>query len=202
MQKAPNSTAQEAQENRAAGSFNKPMLNFDGLNYSRASNPDTVGDVGPNHYIQMINGAGGASFKIFDKSAGVLVLGTSLSSLAPSGARCASGTGDPIVLYDPLANRWLMSEIAKPVASQLDRLCVYISKTPNPVTGGWWTYEFATPGFPDYPHYAVWPDAYYVGVNEVEAPEPGGSFASAYALDRKKMLKGQAAGFKDRKSVV
>ena len=199
---SPNTLPQKASSSPLASpadsvvsSFNTPLRNFEGQGYSGASNPDTIGDVGPKHYIQMINGAAGASFKIFDKVGGVLVLDTRLGSLAPAGARCAGGTGDPIVLYDPLADRWLMSEVANRVVGQLDRLCVYISKTANPVTGGWWTYEFATPGFPDYPHYAVWPDAYYVGVNEVEAPEPGGSFASAYALDRKKMLKGQAAGF-------
>jgi hypothetical protein len=139
----------------------------------------------------MINAPGGTTFKIWDKRGGVLVNETLLGTLAPPDSRCQIGTGDPIVLYDPFANRWLMSEIAARVDGQPDFLCVYISKSGNPVTGGWWTYAFQTPGFPDYPHYAVWPDAYYVGVNEETSLE--GPVASAYALDRKKMLQGQPA---------
>ncbi len=189
----------DVQSDWAASSFQTPLRNFPGLGNSGVSNPDTVGDVGLDHYIQMVNavdfvnGKGGSTFKIFDKAGKVLVNETFLVSLARPSTRCAAGTGDPIVLYDPLANRWLMSEIARPVTGQPDFLCVYISKTRNPVTGGWWTYAFQTPGFPDYPHYTVWPDAYYVGVNE--CPTGVGCFAAAYALDRKKMLRGQPATF-------
>ena len=180
-------------DGRRPSSFDTPLLNFEGQSSPGVSNPDTIGDVGRRHYIQMINGAGGASFKLFDKSGNVLVNETSLGSLARPGTRCETGSGDPIVLYDPLARRWMMSEIAAKVATQPDFLCVYISKSSDPVTGGWWNYKFQTLGFPDYPHYAVWPDAYYVGVNEVGGPE--GDVSSAYALDRKQMLLGRPAGF-------
>ena len=94
---------------------------------------------------------------------------------------CASGAGDPIVLFDALASRWLLSEFA----STGNRLCVYISQTVDPIAGGWFVYQFQAPGFPDYPKYAVWPDAYYVSSNE--------SSPAAYALDRTQMLAGSAA---------
>ncbi len=67
-----------------------------------------------------------------------------------------------------------------------NHLCVYISMNNDPVVGGWFNYDFTTPNFPDYPKYAVWPDAYYVSSNE-----PGPS--AAYALDRTNMLAGLAA---------
>lgn len=189
LQQSPDSTSATA----SGRSFATPRKNFAGQgDNGDTSNPDTVGDVGPNHYIQMVNRAGsGAVFQIFDKSGNTLVGSTRLGSLAPLDSRCAApGSGDPIVLYDPLANRWLMSEIAGRIDGQPDFLCVYISKTSNPVSGGWWTYAFETPSFPDYPHYAVWPDAYYVGVNEAPNGTPA---AAAYALDRKKMLLGKPA---------
>ncbi|MFZ2171547.1 MAG: hypothetical protein WAW61_18140 [Methylococcaceae bacterium] len=166
---------------RSPNPFDKPKLNFAGQGFSGFAPPDTVGDVGPKHYIQMINGpTGSASFVIYNKSGRVLVPQTALQNLAISGP-CTSGLGDPIVLYDPLADRWLMSELA----STFTDLCVYISKTNNPVTGGWWIYDFTTPDFPDYPKYAVWQDAYYVSSNE--------SSPAAYALDRTKMLAGLPA---------
>ena len=160
--------------------FASTILNFDGMGYTGVNPPDTVGEVGPNHYIQMINGGGGALFTIHDKSTGAVLAGpTALDSLG-SGF-CANGFGDPIVLYDRLADRWLLSEFS----SSGNRLCVYVSQGPNPVTDGYFAYDFQAPSFPDYPKYAVWPDAYYVGTNETST--------ALYALDRNAMLSGAAA---------
>jgi hypothetical protein len=167
----------------ASASFLKtplPTLNFDGINFTGVIPPDTVGEVGPNHYIQMVNDPGGTRFTIYNKN-GIPVSGPSiLDALWTAGGTCASGSGDPIVLYDSLADRWLLSEFA----SAGNRLCVYISQTPDP-TGAYFLYGFPTPQFPDYPKYAVWPDAYYVATNE--------SSPAVYALDRVKMLNGQPA---------
>ncbi|OGW40848.1 MAG: hypothetical protein A2Y97_13865 [Nitrospirae bacterium RBG_13_39_12] len=163
--------------------FILPDLNFEGMSFTGAYPPDTVGDVGPNHYIQMVNSSGGAVFSIYNKS-GVLQAGPlTLGSLSTGRVACASGYGDPIVLYDILADRWLMSEFA----STGNHLCVYISQTSDPVSGGWFLYDFAVPQFPDYPKYAAWPDAYYVSTNEATS--------AAYALDRVKMLNGQPATY-------
>jgi hypothetical protein len=113
---------------RVPGSFDKPKLNFEGQSFSGFAPPDTIGDVGRKHYIQMINGpTGSASFVIYNKSGLVLVPQTALQNLATNGP-CTSGLGDPIVLYDPLADRWLMSELA----DSFTDLCVYISKTNDP----------------------------------------------------------------------
>jgi hypothetical protein len=167
----------------APRAFTPPELDFDGQGFSGVAPPDPVGDVGPTHYIQMINDNSGGVFEVFEKSTGGVVAGPSaLSSLWTGGGPCASGYGDGIVLFDPLASRWLMSEFA----ASGSHLCVYISQTSDPL-GGWFTYDFATPQFPDYPKYAVWPDAYYVTTNE--------SAPAVYALDRAKMLAGLPATY-------
>ena len=159
--------------------FSAQTLNFAGQGFTGVQPPDTVGDVGQRYYIQMINGAGGSNF-IYDKTNGAVVVGATTLDTLGSGV-CASGAGDPIVLFDALASRWLLSEFA----STGNRLCVYISQTVDPIAGGWFVYQFQAPGFPDYPKYAVWPDAYYVSSNE--------SSPAAYALDRTQMLAGSAA---------
>lgn len=174
-----------------AGSFDTPKRNFQGQSNDEVSNPDTVGDIGRRYYIQMVNAAGGSTFKIFTKKGKTKVKSLLLGTLAEPDSRCRTGAGDPIVLYDQAAKRWLMSEIAAPVEGEANVLCVYISKKRNPVKGGWWAYQFETPGFPDYPHYGAWPDAYYVGVNEAGSAD--GEIAAAYAMDRANMLRGMPA---------
>lgn len=161
--------------------FGTPILNLDAQLFTGVNPPDPVGDVGPNHYIQMINAGGGSRFVVYDKTDGSILAGpTFLNTLgAPP---CDNGGGDPMVLYDPMADRWLLSEFP-PFPTM--RLCVYISQTNDPISGGWFAYQFTTPNFPDYPKYAVWPDAYYVSTNE--------SVPRAYALDRTRMLAGLSA---------
>jgi PKD repeat protein len=161
--------------------FTTPNLNFAGQGFTGAVPPDTVGDAGPNHYIQMVNNSEGSIYTVYDKSGSNVAGPSLLQDLGSGSGNCATGSGDPIVLYDRLADRWLMSEFA----DIGNHLCVYISQTPDPVTGGWFLYDFTTPDFPDYPKYGVWPDAYYVSSNE--------SAPAAYALDRANMLTGSAA---------
>ena len=160
--------------------FNAPDFNFDGQGYTGVNPPDTVGDVGTNYYIQMINDSGGSVFTVYDKASGAVVAGPSNLDSLGSGF-CGNGLGDPMVLYDHLAGRWLLSEFS----SSRNRLCVYVSQTGDPISGGWYNYDFSATNFPDYPKYAVWPDAYYVGTNE--------NNVAAYALERSQMLNGGAA---------
>jgi len=167
-------------ENRA---FSSLAVDIPGTSFTGVVPPDPVGDVGANHYIQMVNASAGSVFSIYNKSGGLISGPTVLSTLWTSGGACASGSGDPIVLYDTLAQRWLMSEFA----SSGNHLCVYISQTSDPVAGGWFLYDFNVPQFPDYPKYAVWPDAYYVSSNEFNP--------AAYALDRNRMLNGLPATY-------
>lgn len=174
----------ELQERAPSGAssraFDTPDLNLAGMGYTGVQPPDTMGDVGVDYYIQAINAGSGARFQVHDKVTGAVVAGPTQMDSLGSGF-CASGLGDPVVLYDDLAGRWLMSEFS----SLGNRLCVYVSQTGDPISGGWYAYDFQTPSFPDYPKYAVWPDAYYVGTNE--------SSTAVYALERSAMLTGAAA---------
>ena len=172
----------ERQANVETRAFVPPEQNFEGIPFANAFPPDTVGDVGLNHYIQMVNdGLGGSAVQIFNKTGGTLAGPFSLQTLWTAGGPCASGLGDPIVLYDGLADRWLLTEFS----GVANRLCIYVSQTPDPVAGGWFLYEFATPSFPDYPKYGVWPDAYYAATNEASP--------AVYAFDRTQMLAGLPA---------
>lgn len=154
--------------------FTSPMLNVEGQGFSGVHPPDTVGDVGQAYYIQMINGGSGASFAVYNKADASVAAGPMLLDSLGSGA-CRSGYRDPIVLFDHLTGRWLLSEFVDSRVS--NTLCVYISRTSDPVRGGWYAYPFQVPAFPDYPKYAVTPDAYVVTTNEGTGPH-------VYALDR------------------
>jgi PKD domain len=140
--------------------------------------PDPNGDVGPNHYVQMVNAT---KVAIFDKSGVLLAQPFNLGSLWPRGT-CASNAGDPIVAYDRLADRWLLAQFADP-----SHMCFAISQTADPL-GSYHLYTFNVGSFPDYFKIGVWPDAYYMGANE--------STYTAYAFNRAKMLVGdQTANF-------
>ncbi len=143
---------------------------------------DPVVEVGANHVIYAVNSGGsGTYFNVYNK-AGALVAGPiTFGSLAPAGTACSSDGGDPIVLYDRPAGRWFL------LVLDSSNLCTYVSKTSDPVTGGWWAYNYATPSLPDYPHCGVWNDAYVCGDNE------GGAQVSVYAFDRANMLNGATA---------
>ncbi len=167
--------------------FTTPTLNFGGQGFSGVYPPDTVGAVGANYYIQAINGSPNTTYTIYNKATGALAAGPiSFGSLFSNpGNLCAtSGGGDPILLYDEQASRWLISEFTSPFSGNY--FCVYISKTSDPISGGWWSYRFEAQQFPDYPKYGVWPDAYFIGTNESAGPR-------VYAMDRTAMLAGAAA---------
>jgi hypothetical protein len=159
--------------------FGTPILDIPGQGFRGHPAPDTVGDVGPAHYIQATNTSEGSSIVVLSKT-GVLLAGPFHLDSLGSG-NCASGVMDPTVLYDRLADRWLLAELS----AAGNRLCVYISRTGDPVTGGWFNYDFQTVNFPDYGNHAVWGDAYYSSTNENPLP--------VYALDRTSMLTGAPA---------
>ncbi|MEO8112020.1 MAG: fibronectin type III domain-containing protein, partial [Ginsengibacter sp.] len=158
--------------------------NFLGMPYQPLNPPDPTMCAGPNHIIQMINGASGALFKVYNKSGGQVVAQTYLDAITGKG-----GLGDPIALYDHLADRFVLTEFANKPETGTEGLIVAITKTSDPA-GQWYVYFFSTGNtFPDYPKFSVWPDAYYGTTNDfANASTYSGS--SAYAFDRAKMLTG------------
>jgi len=144
---------------------------------------DTVGDVGRKYFIQATNAPGGSRYAVYDKTDGSLVAGPFTIETLASGAPCDSAVSDPIVTYDHLAGRWLLSELS---ASRTG-LCVYVSMTSDPIAGGWYAYSFPVSGA-DYPKYGVWPDAYYA-----TTWNDGGNPSRIFALDRQRMIAGLPA---------
>ncbi len=169
-----------------------PLQNFDGLNnVNGVLPPDTNGDVGPNHYMEWVN----LSFAIYNKS-GALIYGPAAGNTLWSGfgGPCqTTNNGDPIVQYDHLADRWMVSQFSLPnYPSGPFYQCIAISQTGNP-TGAWYRYAFqiSNTKLNDYPHFGVWPDGYYMSVNQFVGNTWGG--AGVVAFEREKMLLGQPA---------
>ncbi|MCC6381462.1 MAG: hypothetical protein IT304_03090 [Dehalococcoidia bacterium] len=152
--------------------------------------PDINGDVGRNHYIEAVNSA----YAIYDKTGTLLASFTENSLWATGGSNACNGNsqGDPIVLYDTLADRWILSHFAfaisggNPVAPFYQ--CIAASKTSDPVAGGWWLYalrmDTGAVGQPpvntlnDYGKFGLWNDGcLYFGGNGFLAP--GFSFNGA-----------------------
>jgi len=160
--------------------------------------PDTNGDVGPNHYVQMTNGV----FKIWSKT-GTLLFGAAANNSiwAGFGGLCqTTNRGDPIVLYDDVAGRWMISQFAfnktaagRPIGPYHE--CIAVSRTADP-TGAWFRYDFLTHNtkFDDFPKFGIWPDGYYMSVNQFD-DLTGGAFAGVgvAAFERSKMLAGKPA---------
>jgi hypothetical protein len=170
-------------------------LNFEGIGEGLAgynvnvAPPDTTGDVGLTQYVQWVN----LSFAVFDKATGVKTYGPAAGNTLWSGfgGPCqTSNDGDPLVQYDQLANRWVMSQFA--VDSTPYRQCVAVSTTSD-ATGTYNRYEFTYGNdFPDYGKLGVWPDGYYITYNMF----PGGSSfggTKICAFDRARMLAGLSA---------
>jgi hypothetical protein len=148
--------------------------------------PDTVGEAGDTQFVQWVN----TSFAVFDKATGTKIYGPAGGNTIWSGfgGPCETrNDGDPIVQYDQLANRWVMTQFAVPSGSYMQ--CVAISQTSD-ATGAWHRYAFAKSEFPDYPKLAIWPDGYYITYN-MFGQFFTGSLICAY--DRAKMLSGLPA---------
>src|SRR5919198_5285800 len=151
--------------------------------------PDTNAAVGPNHVVETVN----TDLAVFSKTTGAMVFGpVPINTLwSGSGGGCqVDNDGDPIVTYDRLANRWIISQFQ--VTSTPFQQCVAVSQTPDP-TGVYFRYAFNYSGFPDYPKMGVWPDAYYVTYNMFNTTGTLFLGSQVCAFDRARMLTGAAA---------
>ncbi len=176
--------------------------NFEGLsnqdNFNifgfRVNPPDPVGEVGPNNYVEMAN----LTFAVYDK-AGNRLLGPVDTGTLWSGFSvpdCTDPSGDPVVLYDQITDRWILSQFT---TSGLDDPskpfwnCVAVSTTSDP-TGSYYRYAFETGHFqffPDYPKYGNWTDSYVLTTREFGPTVEYG--IGVYALEKNKMVNGQPA---------
>jgi len=151
--------------------------------------PDTNAAVGLKQVVQTVN----VSIAVYDKRSGALQLGPELIGAIWSGfgGLCeTSNGGDPVVLYDHLANRWIVSQLGFDNSFSDNYQCIAISTTSD-ATGSYYRYAFPFgANFNDYPKFGIWPDAYYYSANMFTSKFLG---ALACALDKNAMLQGKPA---------
>ena len=163
----------------------------------RVNPPDPVGDVGPKHYVAMTN----LTFAVYSKQ------GRTLFGPADTGALwqgfavddCTDPSGDPIVIYDEIADRWILTQFT--TRGLVDKNqpffnCVAVSQTDDP-TGAYFRYAFTTgQNFPDYPKYGVMPNGLFITTREFQG---GNELIGIYAINRQQLVAGnpntQIVGF-------
>ena len=154
--------------------------------------PDTEGDVGPNHYMQWVN----LHYAVYSKT-GTLLVGPNPGEQALPGALPYCGTqnsGDPIVLYDQYAGRWMASQFAFDSTGRGPFYqCIAVSNTSDP-TGAWCAYEFLVHPvkFNDYPKFGIWPAQNTYTMTAPQFNSNGGQ--GVWGFERDKMLACQTAG--------
>jgi hypothetical protein len=195
--KAPGKPSQRdpvVQSSMPALDIPSPGGSFEGINnVDGYVPPDTVGAIGPSNFVQCVN----VRVQVFDRFTGApLTAANPISSLFAGlggGSKCATtDDGDPIVVYDQLADRWLIAQFANASSTTGPfYMSIAVSKTSDP-TGPYYAYCFQTPGtkFPDYPKFGVWPDGYYMSDNQFNAAGTAYQGAGVFAFDRAKMLVG------------
>lgn len=205
-QGAPNGIHDHVQHARGSTAAPSPSNNFDGVGNGftgpqgtftvNSAPPDTNGSVGPQDYVQIVN----TDFAIFNKDASRGAIGSvrygpvQINTLwSGFGGLCqADNDGDPVVVYDSIANRWLISQFAVTNPNPNYFQCVAVSTGSDP-TGTYNRYAFSYTNFPDYPKFGLWPDAYYATFNQFNASGTTFLGAQACAYDRTSMLNGANA---------
>jgi len=172
-------------------SFDGPDMDFVSTLFAggRFAPPDTNAAVGPNHVVITTNSV----VQVFSKAGVPAAPAVRISTLLAGISNAADDDGDPIVLYDQLADRWIISQFNLTVTTNSTHQHIAVSKTGDP-TGAYFAYDFLmTASRPaDYPHMGVWPDGYYMSTNDFSLPVFSNPFQGAglYAFDRAKMLVG------------
>jgi len=168
---------------RKMGSVRPPkasIVSFDGQT-SPYFPPDCNGATGPNHFMQTIN----TVYAIYTKTGAIAAGPTNMNLLFGSVTGATCNDGDPVVLYDEQADRWVVVEFS--ICGSNDYMLFAISQTNDP-TGAWHRYSFDVDDMPDYEKIGIWGDGYYMGTNN-----SGVGKKDTYVFERSKMLNGQTA---------
>jgi hypothetical protein len=172
-----------------------PLTSFPGLdlqNWGGGWPPDTHGDVGPSHYIQAVN----TSIGIYDKVSGSRLAAFTFNNFfvakGATGVCATYNQGDPYVIYDQISGRWIITDFAFTAANTAPYYeCIAVSKTADPVSGGWWLYTLTadTASLNDYPKLGIWGDGIYMSANMFKRGRTY-SGAKVWALNRADLISG------------
>jgi len=160
-----------------------PVVGFPGQGATGYYPPDTDGDVSETHFVQVVN----SKYSIYDKDGTKLLGPLNLSTLWNSLPGPWNGTndGDPIVVYDEAAERWVITQFSVSTSTKYELFAV--SETSDPL-GSYHLYAFSFGTvMNDYPKIGVWRDAYYATYNMFNSGFAGGRIT---AVEREKMLIG------------
>ncbi len=151
-----------------------PLFTFEGPNNDdnfrtfgfRVNPPDPVGDVGKDQYVAMINLVYAVYSKRGQLLGGPFDTGTLWQDFPVED--CTDPSGDPIVFYDEISNRWVLTQFTTRFATRQFYICMAVSATPDAL-GEYHLYAFSTDdAFPDYPKYGLWRDAYVFTTREFD----------------------------------
>ncbi|WP_227009093.1 GEVED domain-containing protein [Christiangramia fulva] len=168
-----------------------PIRTFTGAT-TQSTPSDPTGALGPNYYVNAWNTA----FAIWDKQGNQVVPPASLESIG--GVFAGEDDGDPTVIYDEAANRFVIMQFSTGPESPYNSptpgaFLIAVSKGPDPVNDGWYTYRFNTGITPDYPKISVWSDGYYITTNSDPLHVASDKIPTIFTVERDKMLKGEDA---------
>jgi len=144
------------QKTMGTKSMEAPLTNWAGQS-GNSYPPDPSGAVGTNYYVQMVNAT---PIKVYNKTTGAGV-GT-VRNLGTLWSPAASDDGDPVVIYDKYADRWVLCQFK---FTSPYKIYLAVSTTNDP-TGTFYTYTFSSTQFPDYGKFSVWADGYYMTSNQ------------------------------------
>lgn len=140
-------------------------LNFEGVTSGQSGfiPPDTMGAVGPDHVVELVNGG----YRVFNNLDGSQLASSSLDAFwNAAGVNPISFSFDPRVLYDPGEGRFYASSVDN--AQQNNRILVAVSDSANPLDG--WTgfaidSDSSNGRWADFPQMSYDADGVYIGVN-------------------------------------
>ncbi|HVB35053.1 MAG TPA: hypothetical protein VNJ52_11870 [Patescibacteria group bacterium] len=128
--------------------------------------PDTNISVGNGQIVEAVN----VDYAVYSTSGSQLEAPAAIHQIFAAAAEAKTGNvtandicasvdgGDPIVLYDKIDSRWIVSQLAFSNSLNDDHECVAISQSPD-ATKGYYAYDFSFGNnFPDYPKLGIWAD--------------------------------------------
>jgi len=175
--------------------------------------PDTMGDIGPDHIVEMINGR----FEVYDKQMGSVTDSRSLDNFWSSvvglsipqnicqvdntcsldGADCSDDpcdsnfTFDPRIIYDRISQRWFAISLDLPFGADND---FYIARSDTSDPNGTWAglkFDSDTLGvqeFHDYDTFSVDADAVTTCTQDFDSGNGGGGVESCYSIPKADLL--------------